>query len=157
MGALEAEKMRQPTRIEGRKNDHTRRLMKQHEDAFTKIKRYYNDITHNNLDLIKSLKDDVLEMKKKERLDEKKMLQIAAENKRMSEPLKIALADVKRLRQEKEEYEEDKQRLNETKAKLLVIENKLRKLNWEHEVLEQRFQQSKSERDQMRDEYEKTI
>jgi len=154
---LEAEKLRQTKRIEGRKNDHTRRLMKQHEDAFTKIKRYYNDITHNNLDLIKSLKDDVLEMKKKERLDEKKMLQIAAENKRMSEPLKIALADVKRLRQEKEEYEEDKQRLNKTKAKLLVIENKLRKLNWEHEVLEQRFQQSKSERDQMRDEYEKTI
>ena len=49
------------------------------------------------------------------------------------------------------------QRLNDTKAKLLVIENRLRKLAWEHEVLEQRFQQSKSERDQMRDEYEKTI
>merc|ERR1712048_827833 len=110
---LEAEKLRQTKRIEGRKNDHTRRLMKQHEDAFTKIKRYYNDITHNNLDLIKSLKDDVLEMKKKERLDEKKMLQIAAENKRMSEPLKIALADVERLRKEKGEYEQDKQVLNE--------------------------------------------
>merc|ERR1712025_430872 len=157
MGELEAEKLRQTKRIEGRKNDHTRRLMKQHEDAFTKIKRYYNDITHNNLDLIKSLKDDVSEMKKKERLDEKKMLQIAAENKRMSEPLKIARADVKRLKNEKAEYEEDKKLLNETKAKLLVIENKFRKLSWEHEVLEQRYAQSKSERDQMRDEYEKTI
>merc|ERR1712147_453798 len=81
---LEAEKFRQIRRIEGRKNEHTGRLMKQHEDAFTKIKRYFNDITHNNLDLIKSLKDDVSEMKKKERLDEKKTLQIAAENKRMS-------------------------------------------------------------------------
>ena len=48
-------------------------------------------------------------MKKKERLDEKKMLQIAAENKRMSEPLKIARADVKRLKKEKSEYEQDKQ------------------------------------------------
>merc|ERR1711934_780171 len=124
---LEAEKSRQIKRIEGRKNDHTQRLMKQHEDAFTKIKRYYNDITHNNLDLIKSLKDDVSEMKKKERLEEKS------------------------------EYEQDKQLLNETKAKLLVIENRFRKLSWEHEVLEQRYAQSKSERDQMRDEYEKTI
>ena len=53
--------------------------------------------------------DDVSEMKKKERLDEKKMLQIAAENKRMSEPLKIARADVKRLKKEKSEYEQDKQ------------------------------------------------
>ena len=49
------------------------------------------------------------------------------------------------------------QLLNETKAKLLVIENRFRKLSWEHEVLEQRYAQSKSERDQMRDEYEKTI
>jgi len=154
---LEAEKSRQIKRIEGRKNDHTQRLMKQHKEAFTKIKGYYNNITHNNLDLIKSLKEEVLEMKKKERLDEKKMLQIAAENKRMSEPLKIALADVERLRKEKGEYEQDKQVLNEMKDKLLVIENRLRKLSWEHEVLEQRFSQSKSERDQMRDEYEKTI
>lgn len=34
--------------------------------AFADIKNYYNDITHNNLDLIKSLKEDVHEMKKKE-------------------------------------------------------------------------------------------
>jgi hypothetical protein len=31
-------------------------LMKKHEKAFTEIKCYYNDITHNNLDLIKTLK-----------------------------------------------------------------------------------------------------
>jgi hypothetical protein len=30
------------------------------------IKNYYNDITHNNLDLIKTLKEDVAEMKKRE-------------------------------------------------------------------------------------------
>jgi hypothetical protein len=30
--------------------------MKKHEKAFTEIKCYYNDITHNNLDLIKTLK-----------------------------------------------------------------------------------------------------
>jgi len=34
--------------------------------AFADIKNYYNDITHNNLDLIKSLKEDVHDMKKKE-------------------------------------------------------------------------------------------
>ncbi len=32
----------------------------------TEIKNYYNDITHNNLDLIKTLKEDVAEMKKRE-------------------------------------------------------------------------------------------
>lgn len=33
--------------------------MKAHEKAFAEIKNYYNDITHNNLDLIRSLKEEV--------------------------------------------------------------------------------------------------
>ena len=55
--------------------------------AFADIKNYYNDITHNNLDLIKTLKEDVAEMKKKEAQNEKLMYEIAQENKRLSEPL----------------------------------------------------------------------
>ena len=41
--------------IEERKNNHINELMKKHEKAFGEIKNYYNDITHNNLDLIRSL------------------------------------------------------------------------------------------------------
>lgn len=52
--------------IEERKNSHINELMKKHERAFAEIKNYYNDITHNNLDLIKTLKEDVAEMKKRE-------------------------------------------------------------------------------------------
>ena len=59
--------------------------------AFADIKNYYNDITHNNLDLIKTLKEDVAEMKKKEAQNEKLMYEIAQENKRLSEPLSRAL------------------------------------------------------------------
>jgi len=51
--------------IEERKNNHINELMKKHEKAFGEIKNYYNDITHNNLDLIRSLKEEVAEMKKK--------------------------------------------------------------------------------------------
>lgn len=39
--------------VEERKNSHINELMKQHEAAFGEIKNYYNDITANNLDLIK--------------------------------------------------------------------------------------------------------
>jgi len=39
--------------VEERKNAHINGLMKQHESAFAEIKNYYNDITANNLDLIK--------------------------------------------------------------------------------------------------------
>ncbi len=42
--------------IEERKNSHIGELIKKHDAAFAEIKSYYNDITANNLELIKSLK-----------------------------------------------------------------------------------------------------
>jgi len=35
--------------LEERKNLHINELMTNHEDAFTELKRYYNDITRENL------------------------------------------------------------------------------------------------------------
>ena len=69
--------------------------MQGHERAFLDIKNYYTDITINNLDLIKSLKEEVAQKKKTENMDEKEMFEIAQENKRMSEPLKEALLKVR--------------------------------------------------------------
>lgn len=43
--------------VEERKNGQISTLMQRHEEAFTDIKNYYNDITLNNLALINSLKD----------------------------------------------------------------------------------------------------
>lgn len=44
------------TEIEERKNAQIADLMRDHEVAFKDMKNYYNDITLNNLSLIKSLK-----------------------------------------------------------------------------------------------------
>lgn len=55
---LDAKRKAETARIEERKNVHIERLMKAHEKAFAEIKNYYNDITHNNLDLIRSLKEE---------------------------------------------------------------------------------------------------
>merc|ERR1712039_852334 len=53
--------------IEERKNQHINELFFNHQEAFDEIKAYYNDITHDNLQLIKSLKDEIQEMKEKEK------------------------------------------------------------------------------------------
>ena len=136
-----------------------------HEKAFSEIKVFYNDITHSNLDLIKSLKEDVAKLKKAESTDEKMMFEIAQENKRMSEPLKQvwyalqrtvwrprsrrcvpaclqALADVERLHAEREAHNRDVKELEAIKARLLVGTERLKALQWEHEVLEQRFERA---------------
>ena len=88
---LELQRKQELHQTEERKNAHIRELMRKHRQAFTEIKNYYNDITSNNLDLIKTLKEDVAEMKKKEALNEKLMYEISNENKRLSEPLNRAL------------------------------------------------------------------
>lgn len=44
------------TEVEERKNAQIANLIKNHENAFNEMKNYYNDITLNNLSLIKSMK-----------------------------------------------------------------------------------------------------
>ncbi|KAK2548141.1 Dynein regulatory complex subunit 4 [Acropora cervicornis] len=124
--------------IEERKNGQINTLMKNHEKAFSDIKNYYNDITLNNLALINSLKEQVEEMKKKEERMEKQLNEIMAENKRLTEPLQKA-------------------REESAKARLKVQDEELRSLHWEHEVLQQRFSQTQSERDELYGKFVKAI
>jgi len=52
--------------IEERKNQHINELLFNHQEAFDEIKAYYNDITHDNLLLIKSLRRDSGDERKRE-------------------------------------------------------------------------------------------
>ncbi|CAD7697580.1 unnamed protein product [Ostreobium quekettii] len=143
--------------IEERKNTHINDLMKKHDKAFAEIKNYYNDITHNNLDLIKTLKEDVTEMKKKETQNEKLMYEIAHENKRLSDPLTRALKEVESLRQQLANYEKDKASLQHTKARLCNTEKQFKNLEWESEVMRQRFEEVQRERDSLYEKFESSI
>ncbi|GLD96352.1 hypothetical protein PINS_up005035 [Pythium insidiosum] len=131
--------------------------MAAHEKAFGEIKNYYNDITHNNLDLIKSLKEEVAEMKRREAQDEKQMFEISQENKRMSEPLKKALLDVERLRKSIQVYQQDKVELRNAKARLLVLEQEFATLSWEYEVLQQRYAQVEREYRELNAQFQTSI
>jgi len=48
-------------RIEGKKNDAIRALTKKHENKYADIKEYYSEITNTNMDIIKQLKDDLID------------------------------------------------------------------------------------------------
>ncbi|KAL3860292.1 hypothetical protein ACJMK2_010432 [Sinanodonta woodiana] len=143
--------------IEERKNGQINTLMKNHEKAFSDIKNYYNDITLNNLALINTLKEQVEEMKKKEERMEKQMAEVIAENKRLAEPLQKAREEVEELRKQLDNYEKDKETLRMTKARLKVTEEDMRALKWEHEVLEQRFEKTQDERDELYRKFVKAI
>ena len=154
---LERRRKDETSAIEERKNGHIKHLMRAHESEFSEIKNYYNDITHNNLDLIKSLKDEVAEMKKKEQQDEHHMNDIYHENRRMNEPLKKAQKDVEHLALELGRYKKEKAELLKTKGRLLVVEEQHRNLKWQHEVVKQRHGTVTSERRELRDAFAKTM
>lgn len=143
--------------IEERKNGQINSLMKNHEKAFSDIKNYYNDITLNNLALINTLKEQVEEMKKKEERMEKQMAEISAKNKLLAEPLQKAQEEVEELKKELANYEKDKETLRMTKARLKISEEDNRSLKWEHEVLEQRFEKTQDERDELYRKFVKAI
>jgi len=154
---LERRRKEETSVIEERKNQHIKQLMKQHETEFSEIKNYYNDITHNNLDLIKSLKDEVAELKKKESADEQHMNEIYHENRRMSEPLKKAQKDVEHLTSELRKYKNEKEELRHTKSRLLVVEDHFQTLKWQHEVLQQRYSDVRKNRDELNTKFQATI
>lgn len=154
---LELQRKQEVHEIKERKDTHINELMRKHEAAFAEIKDYYNDITHNNLDLIKQLKEDVADMKKKETANEKLMFEVAQENKRLTEPLAKALKEVDDLRRQLANYERDKAILAQTKARLLETEKALRNLEWEHEVFQQRFGALQAERDDLYAKFEASI
>ena len=96
-------------------------------------------------------------MKKKEERSEKLMIEITNENKRLTEPLNKALAEVDDLRRQLANYEKDKASLGISKARLKLQDEQLKALTWEHEVLAQRFTQVQSERDEVYDKFVATI
>ena len=136
--------------IEERKLAMVESLIAEHAKAFTDIKNYYNDITHNNLDLIKSQKDEVKELETEERTDNMRLHEKMNENRKLSAPLKRMQEDVLRLRNELEEYKKEKNEMRRVKAALVVVEGSQSSLSWEHETLMQRYAELKKERDELR-------
>ncbi|XP_036922361.1 dynein regulatory complex subunit 4 [Sturnira hondurensis] len=135
--------------VEERKNGQISTLMQRHEEAFTDMKNYYNDITLSNLALITSLKEQMEDMRKKEEHLEKEMQEVSAQNRRLAEPLQKAREEMHEMRRKLGDHKRDKQILVCTKARMKVTEKDLKSLQWEHEVLEQRFVQVQRERDEL--------
>lgn len=135
--------------MEERKNNQITELTKHHEKAFNDMKNYYNDITLNNLALISSLKDQMEVLRKQNERMSKQVADITAENKRLVEPLRQALADVAEYKRQLTNYEKDKICLANTKAKLAATKKDLDDLRWANDALTLRFEKLQAEKDEL--------
>jgi uncharacterized protein YukE len=143
--------------IEERKNLHINDLMRNHEAAFGQIKDYYNDITHDNLTLIKKLQNEVKDMKQKRQTNQKLMADIAQENKQLLEPLKVAVKQVEELRRDLKDYEKDKLSLKNAKARLKLLSSRFERLQENHKGLDGKVTATDNERQTLLEKFESTV
>ncbi|XP_050449589.1 dynein regulatory complex subunit 4 [Cataglyphis hispanica] len=137
------------TEMEERKNAQIANLIKNHENAFAEIKNYYNDVTLNNLSLIKSMKEQMEAMRNNEERMKKQVRELTIENKKYSADLKSLQETSSGLNRQLTNYEKDKQALANSKRRLSTVAKDLENLKWENEVLELRFEKCQSERDEL--------
>ncbi|KEG14397.1 putative trypanin-related protein [Trypanosoma grayi] len=133
--------------IEKRKEDHIAELREMHERTFREMKEYYSEITSNNLETIRTLKDEVYARKRTEAHNERAMMDVAQRNRKLTEPLAKLQRQKRELEQELVNYGSDKEKLRAMKAEVREDEQELRTLSWEHEVLSQRFVKLEEDRD----------
>ncbi|KAM9227884.1 dynein regulatory complex subunit 4 [Leptosomus discolor] len=143
--------------VEERKNSQINELMRNHEAAFSDIKSYYDDITLQNLALISLLKEQVEEMKKRENHLEKEKADALQQSKQLKEPLQQAREQVSELQKKLAHYDKVEEALTNAKARLKVTQKELEDLQWEHEVLEQRFSLVQADRDELYQKFTKAI
>ncbi|GAA49106.1 growth arrest-specific protein 8 [Clonorchis sinensis] len=135
--------------IEERKNSHINRIMQDHDKAFSDMKNYYNDITVNNMALISSLKEQLAEQKKNQERLERQISELQAENRRLVEPLNKACEENEDLKRRMTNYEKDKALFKQTKILLKTCEQEKKHVQWQFDILEQRFKRMEKERDEL--------
>eukprot|EP00761_Pharyngomonas_kirbyi_P014242 gb/GECH01014272.1/.p1 GENE.gb/GECH01014272.1/~~gb/GECH01014272.1/.p1 ORF type:complete len:482 (+),score=122.72 gb/GECH01014272.1/:1-1446(+) len=143
--------------IEERKNEHIKQLMQRHREAFQRIKAYYNDTTTSNLMMIRGQKDTVAEMARNKEHNHRLMFLIAQENKNLSPPLAKALEEAAQLRRELASYDKDKDSLKQGNARVSVLEDTLRRLRWDHEMLLNAFGTTQEQRDVLYDRFDAAV
>ncbi|RNF20202.1 trypanin-like protein [Trypanosoma conorhini] len=143
--------------IERRKSDHIAELREMHERTFREMKEYYSEITSNNLETIRTLKDEVYARKRTEAHNERTMMDVAQRNKKLTEPLAKLQRQKRELEQDLINYASDKEKLREMKTEVRERDQELRTLLWEHEVLSQRFVKLEEDRDIILNKYNKML
>merc|ERR1711990_236195 len=143
--------------IEERKNQHINELLFNHQEAFDEIKTYYNDITHDNLQLIRELKDEIAGMKEREQTNKKRMQLLTQENKDLSEPLLKKQEEQRELEEKLKSYTKDKMALKNLKAHNKQLEERIGEAKQDYRGTEEKFRKIEKERDDLYRRFQKAV
>ncbi|NXX91542.1 DRC4 protein, partial [Centropus bengalensis] len=154
---LHSQKKMEVCEVEERKNSHINELMRNHEKAFNDIKNYYEDINHENMAHNSLLKKETEEMIERENRWKKERAEVLLQYKQLKETLDLTQEEVADLQKKLIRYDFDKEALKNAKGHLKITQKKLKDLQWEHEVLMQRFSKVQAERNELYKRFTKAI
>ena len=143
--------------VEERKNKHRNNLKAKHEKAFRTIKDYYNDITKTNLEKIKELKDEKNKLENNQVENKDSIEELRKENEKLKKPLDEARAELAMLEDKLKDYHLDKVSLLNAKKRLKSLMNKLEQSKQDKRELETQYRQVLQEKDELYRRYESTI
>ena len=133
--------------IEENINEHINEMTRKHDEAYREMKTYFNSITSNNLGLIRSLTEQIANMKQQDANNEKLMFEIEKENEDLNGPLEEVKRDVADLQQELHNYEKDKLSLRNTRSRLKSLHKEFGDLQQEYAALQEKYALVQRDRD----------
>ena len=145
---VERKRVQEVAKVERTIEGRVAETLKRHEVEMADCHRPYNDALYQNLDLIKSLKDEVLRLKKEQRKRDRELERAASTNRNTVEPLEQASRDVKALVERRDLYKKQQADLKVHKQSLQEAEAELSDLKFRYEVLFQKFEAEKRDQGQ---------
>jgi hypothetical protein len=143
--------------IEERKNQHYNDLMKNHEKAFRDMKDYYNDITRENLELIRVHKENLAEVNNSIVLNQAQIDALRGKNLELQAPLMKIKNERYTLIKQLATYEKDMMSLRNAKAQFLVLKKKVHDFTAKKKELDEKMEKIKKEKNDMYSKFEVAV
>eukprot|EP00357_Protocruzia_adherens_P012602 CAMPEP_0115020674 /NCGR_PEP_ID=MMETSP0216-20121206/30327_1 /TAXON_ID=223996 /ORGANISM="Protocruzia adherens, Strain Boccale" /LENGTH=475 /DNA_ID=CAMNT_0002392675 /DNA_START=48 /DNA_END=1475 /DNA_ORIENTATION=+ len=143
--------------IEERKNQHINDLLKSHEEAFRNLKSYYQDITHENLALIKDQKETEANLAARKAEIIANIANIEQQNKLLKDPLDKAQEERRELQNEVAGFQKCQMSLKNARARLVGLREKFEVTKKQKEELERKYQQTEQEKEELIEKFEFVI
>jgi len=154
---LDQERRASVGRLENKLHAFTQRLLAEHQAQLRDMQAYYRDIKYANLALIKTLKEDVARLQTRDEKLTKEVAGVTRLHNKLKQPLRENLEKLAKLKARLAEYHKDQAELGEVGAAVRSMETRVRNLEWEHEVMVQRVERVKLEKEQVRKKLDKAI
>ena len=139
--------MEETKELERRNEETIHGVMEKNRDEIQDMRTRYNATMNENLDMITSLRKEVVLLREQDRHDRRVLTELRNQNEGIIVPLETNRQDLERLESDLDFFTKQKQDLDMQKKKLRRAEEELKEIQWDHEVLFQKLQALEEDRD----------